>query len=684
MNKQEAKARIRALKEEIRHHRHLYHVLDRQEISDAALDSLKKDLADLEGKYPEFLTSDSPSQRVSGRPLDKFTKIRHAVPQWSFNDAFSLEEMEDFDVRVKRMLEKSARRGKGSFAPTRVDYVSELKIDGLHIVFTYEKGILKTAATRGNGKVGEDVTNNIRTIESVPLKLQEEVDVIVEGEVWMPKKVFAKLNKDREKNGQPPFANPRNAAAGAIRQLDPKVAASRKLDCFFYDISRIGPPVGTNGRLPLRVPKTQLQELQALQELGFKTNKNYRLCQDMGDAQKHWQQWAKKKESQDYWIDGLVIKVNDVAKQEALGYTGKAPRWAMAYKFPAEQTTTVIEDIQVQVGRTGVLTPVAHLRPVQVAGSTVSRATLHNEDQIRRLDARAGDTAIIQKAGDIIPEVVEILPKLRPKNTRVWKFPKNCPECGSPVARDKEEAAHRCTNRHCFAAHRAKLYHFVSKKALDIEQLGPKIIDVLLDNQVVHTAADLFTLTKEELEGLPGFAAKKAQNVVDSIQSKKEVALGRFIIALGIPHVGENTSYELAEQYGSWIALKKAALDANIDMEGVGEVIAQSLEEWFRDELNEKFLEELLASGVQILSRPVGAQNSVPLRGKSFVLTGTLAALGREEAKALIRAAGGTVSGNVSRKTDFVVAGAKPGSKEKKAKSLGVRVLSEEEFRSLL
>ncbi|MFZ2969818.1 MAG: NAD-dependent DNA ligase LigA, partial [Minisyncoccia bacterium] len=416
MDKKDIEQRIEKLKKEIDHYRYLYHVLDRVEISDAALDSLKHELEGLEWQYPEFVTADSPTQRIGGKPLDKFRKITHTVPQWSFNDAFNEEEIRDFDKRVKRFLSDS---GKPSDVGT--DYMAELKIDGLHIVLSYKNGLLMTGATRGDGKIGENVTQNIRTIDSIPLKLSEDVDLVVEGEIFMKKSVFEELNKERKEKGEQLLANPRNAAAGAIRQLDPRIVKERRLDCFVYDLSWAG-------NFPL--PETQKEELEKLHQLGFKVNKNRKHCKNIEEAIEVWKYWMKNKEKEDYWIDGIVLKLNRNDWQRRIGYTGKAPRWGIAFKFPAEQATTVVEDIVVQVGRTGALTPVAHLKPVVVMGSKISRATLHNEDEIRRFDLKIGDTVVIQKAGDVIPEVVKVLPNLRTGNEKDFKMPKKCPICG--------------------------------------------------------------------------------------------------------------------------------------------------------------------------------------------------------------------------------------------------------------
>jgi DNA ligase (NAD+) len=663
----EIQERLAKLKKTIEHHRYLYHVLDKQEISDEALDSLKKELYDLEEKYPELRTADSPSQRVAGKPLPEFKKVRHKVPQWSFNDAFSEEEVRQFDARVKRFL-KSAAAGTAA-APT---YVSELKIDGLKIVLTYEKGFLKTAATRGDGEVGEDVTMNVRTIESVPLSLREPVDLIAEGEVWMRKSNFQKLNKERKKAGLPLFANPRNVTAGSIRQLDPAMAASRKLEVFTYDIARAP-----------KVPKTQVEELEMLQKLGFKVNSHFHHCKNIEEVIDFWKKWQTESKKQDYLIDGIVIKVNERHLQEILGYTGKAPRFAIALKFPAEQVTTVVEDIVLQVGRMGTITPVAHLRPVLVAGSTVSRATLHNEDEIKRLDVRIGDTVILQKAGDVIPDIVKVLTEMRTGKEKPYVFPKSVPECG-PIERIPGQAAWRCVNKNSAIQHRRRLYHFAGKHALDIDGLGPKIIDKLLDNHLITDAHDIFTLKSGDLEGLEGFQEKSINNLLTSISRAKKVPLPRLIIALSIPQVGEETAYDLAEYFDALESLQRAEISELESISGVGEVVAKSIHQWFRDKNNKEFLRKLLK--VIEIENPKKStpKSNLKLAGEAFVLTGTLTTLSRDEAKEKIRALGGEISSSVSAKTNYVVAGENPGSKFDKAKELGVKILSEEAFLKMI
>ncbi len=458
--------RVQKLRTTIDHHRYLYHVKDIEEISPEALDSLKDELVKLEQEYPELITSDSPTQRVAGEPLPEFQKITHKIPQWSFNDAFTEDDIRDFDARVKKVA------GGG------VTYTCELKIDGLKIVLEYEKGLLKSAGTRGNGVVGENVTMNVRTIESVPLKLKRAVDVIVEGEVWMGKKQLEKLNEEQKKKDLPLFANPRNVAAGSIRQLDPKMAASRKLDTFIYDVAQTSE----------KFPPYQHQELEYLQELGFKVNNHFKHVKTIDDVITYWKEWSsKKRDKLDYQIDGVVVKVDEHESQQKLGYTGKAPRFGIAFKFAAEQVTTIVEDIQLQIGRTGVLTPVAHLKPVLVAGSTVSRATLHNEDEIKRLDVRVGDTVVIQKAGDVIPDILKVMTELRTGKEKAYTFPAIVPECGGDgrIERVPGQAAWRCVAKDSYVQQKRKLYYFVSKSAFDIEHLGPKVIDVLLDNNLI-------------------------------------------------------------------------------------------------------------------------------------------------------------------------------------------------------
>ncbi len=661
------KERYEKLRQTVEHHRYLYHVLDKEEISAAALDSLKQELVDMEAAYPQLQTPDSPTQRVSGKPLDGFKKVEHKVAQWSFNDAFKPEDMEAWGERVTRML-------KGHFhTDVQPTYTCELKIDGLKIVYEYKEGLLKTAATRGDGVIGEDVTENIRTIESVPLRLTSPENIIVEGEVWMSKRNFEELNRSRKKAGEPLFANPRNVAAGSIRQLDPRVAASRKLDTYIYDVAQWD-----------KIPATQYEELEALRTLGFKVNKNITLVKSVSDIVTLWKEWEKKKEKEDYWIDGIVVKVNEAKYQQALGYTGKAPRFAIAFKFPAEQVTTVVEDITLQVGRTGVLTPVAVLRPVLVAGSTVSRATLHNEDEIRRLDVRVGDTVILQKAGDVIPDVVSVVKELRPRGAKEFVFPDYVPMCGGDGALERipGQAAYRCKNKNSFAQQKRKWYHFVSKKTLNIDGMGPKIVDALLEHGLITSFSDVFKLKRGDLLNVPRFAETSVDNLLSSIEKSKKVELPRLIFALSIDQVGEETAYDLAEHFRTIDALEKASVEELQSVGGVGDVVAASVVTWFRNPLNKKLMERLKrVLDIMPMKKKAGA---LPLAQRTFVLTGTLSSLSRDKARGKIRALGGSVVGSVSVKTDFVVAGENPGSKLADAKKLGITVIDEKTLLEML
>jgi DNA ligase (NAD+) len=660
--------RYEKLKKTIERQRYLYNVLDKEEMPQGAVDSLKYELYKLEEQYPELVTPDSPSQRVAGKPLKQFAKVVHKVPQWSFNDAFSEEDMREFDSRLKRFL-------RNRFAEeVRPTYTCELKIDGLKIVFEYKNGFLATAATRGDGKVGEDVTANIKTIESVPLKIKKALDIIVEGEVWMGKKGLKKLNEEREEAGEPLFANPRNAAAGSIRQLDPRVAAERKLDTFIYDIG------STTGNLP----ETQFGELKLLQALGFKVNPHFTLCRNIAEVIAYWKEWREKAEREDYLVDGVVVKVNERRYQEALGYTGKAPRFAIALKFPAEQVTTVVEDITLQVGRTGVLTPVAHLRPVSVAGSIVSRATLHNENEIKKLDVRIGDTVILQKAGDVIPDIVSVVKKMRPRGAKPYRFPRYVKECGGDgrIERIPGQAAYRCVHKDSFAQYKRKLYHFVSKNAFDIEGLGPKVIDLLLEHNLIASYDDIFTLRRGDLLGLPRFAEKSVDNLLASIERSKEIELPKFLVALSIDQVGEETAIALANHFGTIGRIKEASLGELLCIDGIGEVVARSIYQWFRNKHNRELLKRLLkVVNVKELHLKKKRQ---PLAGKTFVFTGTLSSFSREEAKKRIRLLGGNVSSSVSDRTDYVVVGAEPGSKYDTARRLGIATMGEQEFLDLL
>jgi DNA ligase (NAD+) len=680
MDINQAKERISSLKKEIEYHRHLYHVLDKQEISDAALDSLKRSLVELENQFPSLITEDSPTQRVSGRALNKFKKTRHRVRQWSLGDAFSEVEIEDWDKRIKKIIfEKLGEK------LTQISYSCELKIDGLHIVLDYKNGFLELGATRGDGLVGENVTGNIKTIEAIPLRLKYPETLIAEGEVFMKKDTFSALNTRREKTGESLFANPRNAAAGAIRQLDSEITKSRQLDFFAYDISW---PEDN-------IPKTQIQELEKLKKLGFKVNQHFFKAKNIGEVIVLWKEWKNKKESQNYWLDGLVVKVNDRRLQKVLGFTGKAPRWALALKYPGEEATTIVENIFLNLGRTGKITPVAKLRPVNIAGSVVARASLHNLDEINRLDIRIGDTVIIHKAGDIIPQIKSVIKNLRSQNSAKFTFPLECPNCESEIIKPRGEVNHYCSNKNCGMLERRRLYYFVSKKALNIDGLGPKIIDQLMDVGLVKNASDIFKLKKKDLLGLDRFGEKSVNNLIKSIENKKEIPLVNFLIALGISHVGEEIAglivqeiENIDDQINSPVDLIRIFSHLDIDklgeVGGIGPKIAGSVDEYFKNEKNKKLLEEISGTGVSFSEIEIHNNRELLLGKQVFVLTGSLESVSREEAKKKIKLLGGRVADSISSKTNFVVVGENPGSKLDKAKNLGIKVIDENKFLELI
>ncbi len=664
MTKQEASIRIKKLRAEINHHRYLYHVLDRQEISDSALDSLKHELLKLEEEYPDLITPDSPTQRVAGKPLAKFVKVKHNQPIISIEDAFTLEEVAEWEKRNQRLL---GYKIKG--------YFGELKMDGLTIVLTYRDGLLTTAATRGNGLIGEDVTANLRTVESVPLRLEEDKYSLpkyleVRGEVVITKEELARINKEQTKNNLPLFANPRNLAAGSVRQLDPKITASRKMDFYAFEIlTDLG-------------QKTHAQVHELLKDFGFKTNPHCRKLANLEEVANYLKSWETKREKLPYQTDGVVIVVDDIAQEKALGSVGKAERWMLAYKFPAEQVTTRVKDIIVQIGRTGVLTPVAILEPVRLAGTTVARATLHNEDEIKRLDVRVGDTVILQKAGDIIPDIVKVLPNLRTGRSKPFMMPKTCPVCGSHVVHAPDKVAYYCTNKNCYAAVREKFEHFVGKQSFNIDGLGPKILEQLLAVGLIKEVADIFTLTYDDLKPLERFADKSAQNLINAINNAKVISLPNFIVALGIRHVGEETAVALANYFGSLDKIINSSLNDLSKVPDIGPVVSQSIYDFFQNKTNQKLIKRLFDLGVKIKQIKISAQGR--LINKIVVVTGSLAKFDREQAKQAIRRAGGTASESVSKKTDLVVVGKNPGSKAEKAKKLGIKIIDEDEFLKLV
>lgn len=701
MDKAVAKQRIEKLKSQLWETDYAYYVLDKPIMSDAARDSLKDELEKLEKEFPEFIRPDSPTQRIGGKALGKFEKVRHTVPKYSFDDVFSWPEVLDFDERVKRFLEIPLDKD--------IAYTCELKIDGLNMTFIYKKGLLERAVTRGDGVVGEDVTHTVRTVKSVPLKLKKPLTIEVGGEIYMPLASFEKLNqglthdfnRGRNRRKIDGFANPRNAAAGTVRQLDPHVAASRDLQAFFYTIYISPPYEGGGSKDPAGLLNgglrgTQFDVLQHLQDLGFRVEKHHQKVNKVQEVKNFYEEIKKIRHKLSFEIDGIVLKVNDLSLQEKLGRTAKHVRWACAYKFEAKEVTTWVKDIQVQVGRTGQLTPVAILEPVEVAGSTVSRATLHNEDEIKRLDIKIGDTVILQKAGDVIPDIVRVLPKLRTGKEKNFQMPHTCPVCGSRVRRQAGEAAHYCSNKNCYAQSKEKLYHFVSRRAFDIEGLGPKIIDQLLETGLIKDATDFFTLTQGDLEPLERFAEKSASNLIAAINARREIALDRFIYALGIRHVGEETAILLAQNgitknqtpitKNNFVKFFQSLTVENLSqVKGIGPVMAESIYDYFHNEKNIKFIEKLFKNGVVLnLIQNVTPTFRSDIGGKTFVLTGSLNSMSREEAKEKIRVLGGKTVESVSKNTDYVVAGSEPGSKYEKAKKLGVKIIDEERFLKMI
>jgi len=664
MQEEEVKKRIKKLRGLIEKYRYAYHVLDKSMVSDAVNDSLKHELQELENEHPDLVTPDSPTQRVGGKALDKFHKVTHAKPMLSLTDAFSFEELKDWETRNSKIK------------PLGCGYFAELKMDGLAVSLVYENGVFVRGATRGDGKVGEDVTQNLKTIEAIPLRLSTKYEVRrieVRGEVYMPIKIFEELNRKYRKEGKPLLANPRNAAAGSIRQLDSKITAGRHLDFIAWDLF---PHFRSEGKMV----GTHQEAHKVLAQLGFKTIKQNQFCQNLDEVEKFKEKIEKKREKLPFQIDGIVVVMNDNSIREKLGVVGKAPRGMIAYKFAPEEATTTIEDIIVQVGRTGTLTPVAILKPVLVAGSTISRATLHNEDEIRKKDIRIGDTVVVHKAGDVIPEVKKVLKELRPKNAREFHFPKKCPQCGGRVIRESGKVAYKCLNKKCFIIQRRALEHFVSRAAFDMAGLGPKILNKFLEEGLIKDAADLFELKVGDIEPLERFAEKSAQNIVETIRSHKVIELPRFIYALGIPNTGEETAYDLAEYFGSIENLQKASLEELDSIRDIGHIVAQSIYDYFHDKKNQEFINRLIKTGVKIKHQKISGK----LKNKKFVFTGGLEGLSRDDAKQKVRNLGGDVSESVSRETDYVVAGSEPGEKYDNAKKLGIKTITEKEFIELI
>lgn len=676
MDKAGAKKRIDKLKAEINRYRYAYHVLDKSLISDEALDSLKKELFDLESRYPEFITKDSPTQRVGGKPLPEFKKVKHGTRMISLNDAFSKQDILEWLTRLKNYFGSKVDFGKDGF-------YCDLKMDGLAMELIYEEGLFVSGSTRGNGLIGEDVSENLKTIDAIPLKLEEESGYpkkfIARGETFLTKKEFERMNKEQERSGGKPYANPRNVAAGSIRQLDPKIVASRKLDFYAYDVVTEG-------------YKTKAEEYAALNKYGLKTNPHGIVARNIEEIFEFHEKVLKMRERLAYEIDGIVISVNNNAKYTEAGIIGKTPRAGIAYKFSPKEATTIVEAIEIQVGRTGVLTPVAVMRPVSVGGVTITHATLHNADEIERLGLKVGDTVIVSRAGDVIPQITKVLPEFRTGKEKKFKIPERCPVDGSRVARDG--VAYKCSNKYCGARHREQLYHFVSRGGFNIDGLGPKILDRFLDEGLIVDAADIFTVKQGDVEALPRFGEKSAENVIREIEERKSVPFARFIYSLGIIHVGEETAITLANIFpdkktGHLSVSKFLKFYGDLspeklqEVQDIGPKVAESILEWFKEKRNTKFLEKLESAGVGIELLAPSAKLE-KLKGLSFVITGSMDSMSRELAKQKIRELGGDVSESVSSKTSYLVAGAEPGSKYKKAKQLGIKIVDETAFLKFL
>ncbi len=664
--------KIEVLREKIRHHEYLYYVLDQPEISDAEFDKLMRQLKDAEAEHPELLTADSPTQRVGGKPREGFVKVRHSSPMLSLDNTYNEEELRDWERRVHEL---SGRKD--------VDYVCELKLDGMSLALIYEDGKLMRGITRGDGMVGEDVTLNVRTVRSVPLSIAKEKlkkagippNFEVRGELLMPTAAFKKVNEERERKGLATFANPRNFTAGTVRQLDANITAERRMDYFPYILLE-------NGRTYFdRHSKT----LDALEAAGFKVNQNRKLVHNIDEAWTFIRQWEEKRESLPYEIDGIVLKVDRTALQDELGFTGKAPRWAIAYKYAARAGITKLEDIRVQVGRTGKLTPVAMLAPVLIGGTTVRNATLHNMDEIERLGVKIGDWVQVERGGDVIPKVAKVIDDEehpRPRDLKDFEMPKKCPVCGTDVVRTEGEVDYRCVNANCPAKLRETILHFASRGIMNIDGMGEALVNQLTERGLVRNIADIYKLTKADLLSLERMGDKSAQNILDEIENSKKLPLERVIYGLGIRMVGERTAQFLAEHFGSMEALESAGVEELQNVNEVGPRIAESIVEFFGIAANRKLVERLREAGLTLTGQK--KQRGTKLAGKTFVLTGTLAHFTRDEAKKMIEDAGGKVTGSVSKKTDYVVAGADAGSKLDKAKELGVKVIDEKEMEKII
>ncbi|WEG12383.1 NAD-dependent DNA ligase LigA [Pullulanibacillus sp. KACC 23026] len=658
--------RLEALKKTLNQYAYEYYVLDQPSVPDSEYDRLLNELIQLESEHPEWITPDSPTQRVGGEPLKGFSKVVHRSPMLSLGNAFNEQDLREFDRRVRQAVGE------------RVAYVCELKIDGLAVSLTYENGQFVLGATRGDGTTGEDITTNLKTIRSIPLVLKEPVSVEVRGEAYMPKRSFVSLNEQREENGEALFANPRNAAAGSLRQLDPRITASRNLDIFLYALGE---------GYPQHI-EAHSEGLKWMQSIGLRTNPEWERCESVEEVMAFIEKWTVGRPNLPYEIDGIVIKVDDLHQQQELGFTAKSPRWAIAYKFPAEEVVTVLEDIELNVGRTGVVTPTAVLTPVQVAGTTVKRASLHNEDLIREKDIRIGDSVVIKKAGDIIPEVVNVLTDRRTGNEAPFSMPETCPECGSKLVRIEGEVALRCLNPKCPAQIREGLIHFVSRNAMNIDGLGEKVITALFENNLIEDVADLYKLTFDQLIQLERMGEKSVNNLLEAIQASKENSLERLLVGLGIRFVGEKAARTLAAHFGSMDALAEASEEALLEVEEIGEKMADSLVTYFKSDEVQDLLGELKELGVNMVYKGQAVDATLiedsPFLNKTVVLTGKLEQLSRKEAEEAIGRLGGKVTSSVSKKTDLVIAGEEAGSKLTKAESLGIEIWTEAQLMEAL
>lgn len=662
------KQRLDALREEINAHNYSYYVLDNPEVPDSEYDRLLQELSDIEKKYPELITPDSPTQRVGAIPLDSFAEVKHEVPMLSLGNAFSDQDMIDFDKRIREGVEQD-----------NIEYAAEPKLDGLAISLLYRNGLLERAATRGDGRTGEDVTLNIRTIEAIPLKLRgKDFPPLIEvrGEVVMPKTGFEKLNRQQIEKGEKPFVNPRNAAAGSLRQLDPKVTATRPLSFYSYGIGLIE---------GIALPKKHSDMMEKIKSWGLRINPESRVVKGSKGCLDYYEQLATKRNDLPDEIDGIVYKVNDIKFQDIMGFVSRAPRWAIARKFPAQEEMTTLLDIDVQVGRTGALTPVARLEPVFVGGVTVSNATLHNQDEIDRLDVRIGDTVIVRRAGDVIPQIVSVVKSKRQGKPRRFHLPETCPVCGSETARFEDEAVTFCTGGlFCEAQRKEAIKHFASRRAMNIDGLGDKLVEQLVDEGLIHTIADLYQLKVEDLIKLERMAEKSAKNLVASLEKSKTTTLARFIFSLGIHSIGETTAQTLANHFSTLENIMNASEENLLQVPDVGPIVAENLLTFFKQEHNTEVVESLLSVGINWPKIKKKSLDEQPLAGKSFVVTGTLETMGRNDAKAALQELGAKVSGSVSKKTDYVVVGENPGSKAIKATELGITILDEKAFISLL